>query len=426
VDQVPLAELLALIALLVLSGFFSGSETALMTLNRYRLRHQAEQGHRGAILARRLLDRPDKLIGLILLGNNFVNILASSLATIIALKLGGEGAIAIAAGLLTLVILIFSEVTPKTLAALHPELLAYPAAYIYTPLLKLFHPVVWAVNFVTNNLLRLLGVCTDAQQIQDLSQEELRTVVNEAGVMIPERSRDMLLAILDLESATVEDIMIPRNDVEGIDLQDSEEEILAAIKRSSYTRLPLFDGGLDNVIGIFNTRDVLGLPPEPTQGPDHVRTYLRMIARAPYFVPEGTQLYQQLINFQRIKARVAMVVDEYGDFQGLITLADLLEEIVGEFTTDPTDSYPDIHRAEDGSLMIDCSISVRELNRAMRWTLSTHGPKTLNGLILEYLETIPQPGTSLMLDGHPLEIMQTDEKAVKTVKHLDMPAKSNA
>ena len=421
-DQIPLTELLALIALLVLSGFFSGSETALMTLNRYRLRHKADQGHRGAILARRLLDRPDKLIGLILLGNNFVNILASSLATVIALKLGGEGAIAIAAGLLTLVILIFSEVTPKTLAALHPELIAYPAAYVYTPLLKVLQPVVWSVNIITNNLLRLLGVRPEAQQGHALSQEELRTVVNEAGAMIPERSRDMLLAILDLENATVEDIMIPRNEVEGIDLQDPEEELLAAIRRTSYTRLPLFDGGLDNVVGIFHTRNVLGLPAEPDQQlgqkPGHIRAHLRSITRPPYFVPEGTRLYQQLINFQRIKQRVAMVVDEYGDFQGLITLSDLLEEIVGEFTTDPADSYPDIHRAEDGSLMIDCTISVRELNRAMRWTLPTRGPKTLNGLILEYLETIPQPGTSLMLDGHPLEIIQTDEKTVKTVKYL--------
>jgi Mg2+/Co2+ transporter CorB len=413
-DQIPLAELLALIALLVLSGFFSGSETALMTLNRYRLRHKADQGHRGAILARRLLDRPDKLIGLILLGNNFVNILASSLATVIALKLGGEGAIAIAAGLLTLVILIFSEVTPKTLAALHPELIAYPAAYVYTPLLRLLQPVVWVVNVVSNNLIRLLGVHPDAQQGHALSQDELRTVVNEAGAMIPERSRDMLLAILDLENATVEDIMIPRNEVEGIDLQDTEEEIIAAIKRSNYTRLPLFDGGLDNLVGIFHARNALSILMDRGK----VKEHLRDIARPPYFVPEGTRLYQQLINFQRIKRRVAMVVDEYGDFQGLITHADLLEEIVGEFTTDPADSYPDIHRAEDGSLMIDCTISVRELNRAMRWTLTTRGPKTLNGLILEYLETIPQPGTSLMLDGHPLEIMQTDEKAVKTVKYL--------
>jgi Mg2+/Co2+ transporter CorB len=420
VNEIPLSALFASLgALLLLSGFFSGSETALMTLNRYRLRHKAESGNRGAIMARRLLDRPDKLIGLILLGNNFVNILASSLATVIALELGGEGAIAIAAGLLTLVILIFSEVTPKTLAALHPELIAYPAAYVYTPLLKILQPVVWSVNIVTNNLLRLLGVRPEAQQGHALSQEELRTVVNEAGAMIPERSRDMLLAILDLENATVEDIMIPRSEVEGIDLQDPEEEIVAAIKRTSYTRLPLFDGGLDNLVGVFHARNALSILMERGM----VKEHLREIARAPYFVPEGTRLYQQLINFQRAKRRVALVVDEYGDFQGLITLADLLEEIVGEFTTDPADSYPDIHRAEDGSLMIDCSISIRELNRAMRWDLPTRGPKTLNGLILEYLETIPQPGTSLMLYEHPLEIIQADDTAVKTVKYRSLASK---
>jgi Mg2+/Co2+ transporter CorB len=414
VSQIPIAEFLSLVALLVLSGFFSGSETALMTLNRYRLRHRADQGHRGAKLARKLLDQPDKLIGLILLGNNFVNILASSLATVIAIKLGGEGAIAIAAGILTLVILIFSEVTPKTLAALHPEAIAYPAAYVYTVLLKILQPVVVAVAFITNGLLKLLGVRTDAAEGSALSREELRTVVIEAGAMIPERSRDMLIAILDLENAVVEDIMIPRNEVEGIDLQDPTDEIVAAIKRASYTRLPLFDGGIDNVVGIFHMRNTIGL----LDSGDDIREQLRAIARAPYFVPEGTRLYQQLIAFQRAKRRVALVVDEYGDFQGLVTLADLLEEIVGEFTTDPADAYPEIHRAEDGSLLIDCSINIRELNRAMRWTLPKQGPKTLNGLIIDYLETIPQPGTSLKLSGYPLEIIQTDDKAVKTVKLL--------
>ncbi|KAA6182400.1 HlyC/CorC family transporter [Thiohalocapsa marina] len=414
----PVVELVSLIGLLVLSGFFSGSETALMTLNRYRLRHKADQGHRGAILARRLLDRPDRLIGLILLGNNFVNILASSLATVIALELGGEGAIAIAAGLLTLVILIFSEVTPKTLAALHPELIAYPAAYIYTPLLKLMQPVVWGVNLITNNLLRVLGIRPETEQGNALSREELRTVVNEAGAMIPERSRDMLLAILDLENATVEDIMIPRNEVEGIDLQDAEEDIVAAIKRTSYTRLPLFDGGIDNVVGIFHTRSAADVLMQRDQIKDH----LRSVASKPYYVPEATRLYPQLINFQRTRQRVGLVVDEYGDFQGLITLADLLEEIVGEFTTDPADAYPEIHRADDGCLLIDCAISIRELNRAMRWNLPTRGPKTLNGLILDYLETIPQTGTSLMLCGHPLEIIQTDDTTVKTVRCQTQPA----
>jgi len=413
--DIPLTGLfLALAGLLVLSAFFSGSETALMTMNRYRLRHRAERGHRGAVLASALLDRPDRLIGLILLGNNFVNILASSLATVVALRLGGEGAIAIAAGILTLVVLIFAEVAPKTLAALHPERIAYPAAYVYTPLLRLLYPIVWTVNVIANGLFRLLRLQIDTTTGNALSREELRTVVTEAGAMIPERSRNMLLAILDLENATVEDIMIPRNEVEGIDLQDSEDEIIAAIRNANYTRLPLFDGGIDNVIGVFHARNALhclldtGLTKER----------LREIAREPYFVPEGTQLYQQLLNFQREQRRIALVVDEYGDFLGLITLTDLLEQIVGEFTTDPSDRISEIHRAEDGSRLIDCGISVRELNRALRWTLPTQGPKTLNGLILEYMETIPEPGTSLKLYGYPLEILQTGESAVKTVKVL--------
>ena len=401
-----------LLVLLLLSAFFSGSETALLTLNRYRLRHKAEQGHRGARLARALLERPDRLIGLILLGNNFVNIMASSVATVIALRIGGEAYIGVAAGLLTLVVLIFSEVTPKTLATLHPERLAFPAAYVYGPLLKLLYPVVWVVNLMANGLLRVIGVATEAGSGTTLSREELRTVVSEAGAMIPERSRSMLLAILDLERATVEDIMIPRNEVEGIDIQDDEDEIIQSIRNAGYTRLPLFDGGIDNVIGVFHSRSALHALLDGGLSKHH----LRAIAQPPYFVPEGTPLYQQLINFQRGKQRIGLVVDEYGDFLGLITLVDLLEEIVGEFATDPSDSISEIHRAEDGSLLIDCGIGVRGLNRALRWDLPTRGPKTLNGLILDYMETIPEPGTSLKLHGHAMEIIQTTENSVKTVR----------
>jgi Mg2+/Co2+ transporter CorB len=413
-NDIPLSGLIPfLLFLIMLSAFFSGSETALMTINRYRLKHKAEQGHKGAVLARSLLDRPDRLIGLILLGNNFVNILASSLATVIALRIGGEGAIAAAAGILTLIILIFAEVTPKTLAALHPERLAYPAAFVYSPLLKILYPIVWAVNWVANGLLRLLGVQLDDDQGNALTREELRTGGSEAGAMIPERSQTMLLAILDLDNATVEDIMIPRNEVDGIDIQDSQEEIINAIKNSAYSRVPLFDGSVDSVIGIFHARDALHALLDKGLG----KEYLREIAREPYFVPEGTRLYRQLLNFQREKRRVALIVDEYGDFMGLITLTDLLEEIVGEFATDPADTIREIHRGEDGSLLIDCSISIREINRALRWKLPTNGPKTLNGLILEYMETIPEPGTSLKLYGRALEIMYTAESAVKTVKY---------
>ncbi len=420
VNDLPLTGLfIALFILIALSAFFSGSETALLTMNRYKLRHLADQGHRGARIARKLLDRPDRLIGIILLGNNFANIMASSLATVIALRLGGEAVIGIAAGLLTLIILIFAEVAPKTYATLHPERLAFPAAYVYAPLLKALYPIVWTVNLFTNGLLRLLGIAPEGGQGTALSREELRTVVSESGVMVPERSRDMLLAILDLEHATVEDIMIPRHEVEGIDLQDSEDEILQAIRNASYTRLPLFDGGVDNVIGVFHARNALHSLLENGLS----RERLREIAGEPYFVPEGTPLYQQLLNFQRLKRRVALVVDEYGDFLGLITLTDLLEEIVGEFTADPSDSIEEIHRAEDGSLLVDCGIGLRDLNRALRWELPTDGPKTLNGLILEYLETIPEPGTSLKLNDHPIEIIQTADAGVKTVKIIQRPVR---
>jgi Mg2+/Co2+ transporter CorB len=403
----------SLLVLIIFSAFFSGSETALMTMNRYRLRHLAENGHKGALRASALLERPDRLIGLILLGNNFVNILASSLATIIALRLGGESAIALAAGVLTLVILIFAEVTPKTLAALSPERLAYPAAYVYGPLLKLLYPMVWVVNGISNGLLRRLGVSPEESGGNALSREELRTVVMEAGAMIPERSQTMLLGILDLENATVEDIMIPRNEVDGIDLQDPMDEIVEIIRNTPYTIMPLFDGSIDNVVGIFHARRALHALLDGKLD----KEALRAISREPYFVPEGTPLYQQLLKFQRNRRRVGLVVDEYGDFLGLITLGDLLEEIVGEFTTDPADVAPFVHPQDDGSLLIDCSATVREINRRLDWALPTAGPKTLNGLILEYMETIPEPGTSLKLHGYVLEIMQTADNAVKTVRY---------
>jgi Mg2+/Co2+ transporter CorB len=413
-DDMPLSALIGVLLILILfSAFFSGSETALMTLNRYRLRHLRDSGHAGAKRASLLLERPDRLIGLILLGNNFVNILASSLATVIALRLGGEGAIAIAAGILTLVILIFSEVTPKTLAALHPERIAFPAAYVYVPLLKLLYPLVWVVNLIANALLRRIGVSPEDSGEQSLSKEELRTVLLEAGAMIPERSRNMLLGILDLEHACVEDIMIPRHEVAGVDLQDSLEDIVEIIRKAPYTVLLLFDGSIDNLIGMLHARNAM----QALLDGELSKDTLRRIAHQPYFIPEGTLLYQQLVRFQREKRRTGLVVDEYGDFQGLLTLSDLLEQIVGEFTTDPADIATFVHPQQDGSILIDGNASVREINRKMHWNLPTDGPKTLNGLILEYLEAIPETGTSLKLHGYPLEIIHTAEHTVRTVRY---------
>ncbi len=401
-----------LIFLIFLSAFFSGSETALMTLNRYRLQHLANSGHPGALRASRLLQRPDRLIGLILLGNNFVNILASSLSTIIAVRLGGEAAIAVAAGILTLVILIFAEVTPKTLAALKPERLAFPAALIYTPLLKLLYPIVWLVNMITNGLLRLIGISPEEMEGQPLSQEELRTVVMEAGAMIPKKHQKMLLNILDLEKVRVEDIMVPRNEVDGIELEEPMDEIAQRLQNSQYTHLPLFEDGIDNVIGILHMRKAVHAM---THG-EMSKEVIRQIADPPYFIPEGTTLNRQLINFQRNRQRVGLVVDEYGDVLGLVTMVDLLEEIVGEFSTDPADSIPDVQPQKDGSYLVAGSANVKELVKKLGWQLPVDGPRTLNGLIIEYLEAIPEPGTSLLLAGYPVEILQTQENTVKMIR----------
>lgn len=412
-SEIPTGALVgALVMLIVLSAFFSGSETALMSLNRYRLRHLVKSGHPGAVRSHRLLARPDRLIGLILIGNNFANILASSLATLLALRLLGEPGIAVAAGLLTLVILIFAEVAPKTLAALHPERLAFPAAFVYVPLLKLLYPLVWLINAIANGLLRLIGVPAETSGSHSLSTEELRTVVSEAGALIPKRHQRMLLSILDLEHATVEDIMVPRNEIVGIDFTESREEIIAQLSNSQYTRLPVFEGDIDNVRGFLHARNALhAMLHSRTEKEDLVGFF-----GSPYFIPEATPLNKQLINFQREKRRMALVVDEYGDVQGLATLDDLLEEIVGEFTSDPSTNIHDVQPQPDGSYLVDGTANIREINRSMGWELPTDGPKTLSGLIVEYLETIPEPGTCLRLAGYPIEIIRTEDNIVRMAR----------
>ncbi|KOR28755.1 hypothetical protein TI03_04020 [Achromatium sp. WMS1] len=414
-NEIPTSILLGvLFLLLLLSAFFSSSETALMMLNRYRLKHLAKKNNKGAQYAQQLLKRPDRLIGVILLGNNFVNILASSLATIIAMRLLGDSGVAISAGVLTLLILIFSEVTPKTLAALYPERIAFPAARIYAPLLVILYPLVWLVNGAANMLLRMLGIATDKVHNTSLSKEELRTVVQETGAVISVQSRKMLIGILDLENVTVEDIMISRNEVDGINLQDSMDEIMAFIRVTPYSVMPLYEGTIDNVVGVFHAKDAMHILLDGTL----TKEQLRAISREPYFIPESTDLYKQLLHFQRTKNRVGLVVNEYGDFMGLVTLSDLLEEVVGEFTTDPADTETLIHSRQDGDLLIDGSIAIRELNRRLKWNLPTVGPKTLNGLILEYLETIPDPGVSLKLHGYPIEIVHLADNTIKTVRYI--------
>lgn len=383
-----------------------------MTLNRYRLKHQADKGHRGAKLASRLLRRPDRLLGLILLGNNFVNILAASLSTLIALRLYGETGIAIATFLLTLVILIFAEVTPKTLAAVKPEPVAFLAAYIYTPLLKILYPVVWLTNVIANRMLAVIGVHPAEGRNESLGIDELRAVVNEAKQFIPGKHSDMLLRILDLEKASVEDIMIPRSEITGIDLNDDWGDVEHQITHSQRTRVPVFRDSIDNTVGILHLRKVLNLFAKDELNADS----LNALIREAYFIPAGTALTQQLLNFQKNKRRSGLVVDEYGSIQGLVTLEDILEEIVGQFTTDSPTRSIDILKQDDGSYLIDGGAHIRDINRALKWSLPITGPKTLNGLILEHMEMIPKQGTSLMIENYQIEIMRTSNNAVQSVR----------
>jgi Mg2+/Co2+ transporter CorB len=390
-----------LAALLLLAAFFAGSETALMSLNRYRLRHRANAGHRGAQLAEKLLARPDRLIGLILLLSTIVNVLAPTLVGLIALRLGGEFLVAAGVVALTFVLLIFCEVAPKTYGALHPEQLALPAAYVYTPLLWVCYPFVWFTNLLANGVLRLFGA-SQQQASNSLSSEELRTVVAEAGAMIPHRHQQMLVSILDLENVTVEDIMVPRT-------------VIEQLRQSQHTRVPVYEGDIDRIVGVLHMKRVVH---ELARGKlDRDALVEAASAREAYFVPSGTTLNSQLLSFQRDKRRMAFVVDEYGDIQGLVTLEDILEEIVGEFTTDPAAMmHKDVRAEADGSFVANAAASIRALNRSMRWNLPTDGPKTLNGLILEFLENIPEPGTTLKLADYMLEVLQTGDNAIKTVR----------
>ena len=412
-NDLPLGMLFGILALmLVLSAFFAGSETALMSLNRYRLRHLVKLKHPGAMKAHKLLQRPDNLLGLMLLGNIFINNFAASLATVIAIKLytDDESVIAISTGVLTIVMLICSEVTPKTLAAIKPEPLAFPAAWIYTPLLKIFYPVVWFVNIFVRLLLRLAGVDVNKSNHDSLNKEELKSIITEAESLMPVRYQKMLLGILDLESATVEDIMTPRNEIVGIDLEDSIEDIITQIKTSPHTQMAVYKKSIDRVVGFLHLRKVLVLV---NQDNFDKQSIINLVTK-PSFIPENTPVHTQMLRFKSEKIRIGLVVDEYGDVQGLVTLDDLLQEIVGELITDDVTA----RKQSDGSYLVDASITVRELNRVMQWSLPTEGPKTLNGLIIEFMETIPESGTGIKLHGHPLEILKRDEHTVKLVKFL--------
>ncbi len=387
----------------------------MMALNRYRLKHHVKSGHKGAKLAQNLLESPDRLLGVILLGNNFVNIFASSIATIIAMKLIGEAGIALAAGLLTMVVLVFAEVAPKTLAALYPEKIAYPAAYVLTPLLKILSPIVWLVNFFANGFLRLFRVnIHNVEDAHALTHEELQTLIYEATSQLPEQYRSMLSSVLELENVTVEDVMIPKQDMYAVDVDQPFEQFLNAIQRSPYTRIPIYRGSLDeDLIGVLNLRRAL-----PILMRDEVKLKdIIKITRPAYFVPETTSLSIQLRKFNEQKRRMALIVDEYGDLQGLLTMEDLLEEIVGKLSTDANSKQDEsVAMHEDGTMTIDAGEFIRDLNKEYNLSLPTNGPKTLNGLIQEELEALPEPGTCIKVDDYVLEVVETSSNAIEMIR----------
>lgn len=401
-----------LVFLLLCSAFFSSSETGMLSLNRYRLRHQAKEGHRGAKRASLLLERPDRLLGTILVGNNFVNILASSIATVLAIKLWGEAGIAIATIGLTITLLIFGEITPKTLAALRPETVAYPVSLPLLLLQKVLYPLVALLNWISNGLLQLLGVDLSNKGNDSLSTEELRSVVHESGSDMPMNRQSMLLGILDLERVTVDDIMIPRNEVAGIDLEDDLEAIVTQLRTTPHTRLPVFRRDINQIEGIVHMRQIARL----LSHDQLTRESLLAACSEPYFIPESTPLSTQLVNFQKQKRRIGIVVDEYGDVLGIVTLEDILEEIVGEFSNQDALRSPDIHPQDDGTLVIDGAAFLRDVNRALGWQLPCDGPKTINGLITEALEHIPDSGLCLQINQYRLEILQAADNRVKSAR----------
>jgi Mg2+/Co2+ transporter CorB len=407
---------LALIVLLIVSGFFSVAETSMMALNRYRLKHLVETGRRGAKLTQELLERTDRLLGVILLGNNLVNAAAATLAAIVTVHLFGESKWALAGGtaIITFLILVFSEITPKVVGATYPERIALPAAFVLAPLLRIAYPFVGFTNFFVRGLLKLVRLPHEPPEAENkLSLEELRTLVLEASRYIPKKHKSILLNLFELESVTVDDVMTPRSQIEAIDLEAPLADVQRRIATCYHTRLPAYRAQLDEIAGVLHVRSVLNLGKKPDQL--HREDFVSVL-REPYFIPAGTPLLTQLQQFQENHDRLGMVVDEYGELMGLVTIDDILEEIIGEFTTHSPLVSGLIHPQADGTTLVEASMPLRELNRKLALSLPLDGPKTLNGLILEHLQDIPEAGTTVLIAGYPLEIVQTQEKVVKAVR----------
>ncbi|MES2218816.1 MAG: HlyC/CorC family transporter [Pseudomonadota bacterium] len=402
-----------LVLLIFLSGFFSIAETALMAVNRYRLRHKARQKKRTAILILKLLKRPDRLLGMILIGNNLANIVASALATLIALKLWGDKGVVISTACLTLLVLIFAEIAPKTFAALYPDKVSRFVAFPVYIALTIFFPLVWFINTITNGLLRAFHINVRGHApLEQLSREELRSVVFDTAGKMSRHYQTMLLGILDLNKVTVDDVMIPRHYITGIDVEQPWDDVKQQLSRSPHAWMPIYREHINDVVGILHVRELTG---KLLLGGAITRENLMKLAKEPYFVPVGTPLNIQLLNFQQLRKRLALVVDEYGEVMGLVTLEDILEEIVGEFTTNVI-STAKINLQPDGSYLVDGSIMLRELNRVTKWKFPTNGPRSLNGLIVEYLEALPKAGVCMLINDHPLEIVQVKENSVKQAR----------
>lgn len=400
-----------LLLLIVFSGFFSGAEIGMMSLNRYRLRHLVKKNNKQAIRVNRLLAHPDRLLSVVLIGNTLANIVASTVATLIGQRLYGDLGVAVATVLLTFIVLIFSEMTPKTLAALHPQPVAFACSWLLMILQIFFAPLVYVISVTANGILRLLGVSFDSVQKDALSGEELRLVVHEAGSLLPIEHKGMLISLLDLEQARVEDILVPKADIVGIDLEQPWHELLVQLEMAQHTRLPLYRNTIDNLVGMIHLRSVLNLALEERLDMDG----LLKIAEAPYYIPEGTSLNVQILNFQKMKRRSCFVVDEYGDLQGLVTMEDILEEVVGDFTTDIAALSKDITPQDDGSVIVDASITLRNLNRLLNWQLPSIGPRTLSGLIIEYLGYIPPADCCLMIESYQIEILKVGDNTIRSV-----------
>lgn len=402
-----------LVLLIVLSGFFSAAETGLMAINRYRLRHRARLKKRSAMLILKLIQRPDRLLGMILIGNNFANIFASSLATLIAVHFFSETGAMICTVILAFIILVFAEVAPKTLAALYPDAVSKTVAWPVSILLTIFKPAVWSVNAVSNGLLRLFGVKLTGPVTESISREELRSLVYETSGRLSHEYQGMLLGILDLNKLTVDDVMIPQHEVAAIDLDLEWEEIQQQLALSPYDWLPVYRDNINQTIGMLHLRELMHAS---LQGNVKDKNALLRVLHDPYFVPEGTPLHVQLKNFQNERKRLALVVDEYGEILGLVTLEDILEEIVGEFTTNVSSTGKNIEVQSDGSYLVEGAMVIRDLNRVTGWNLPTDGPRTLNGLIIEYLESIPRAGICVRIAHHPIEILEVKENRVSMAR----------